>query len=458
MFRLILTSNAVCSHDIARRLKQWNIKIVSKCFKRRRFGYISFGIPGMRPISDVFATSNIAITMSTRQATRDNREELRKSLLRDFRDGVLRSGDVLPPVRNLALKHNLSPATVQRVLRGLADEGVIQLRQGAGAFVGHLPEQRERAFVIVFGDDFSNSDYAYLRTVRDGFEAEIARRGGTPLTLTPQTPGLSSVIEAAKTGELAIGGSFLFGSTNTQRHLQALQIAASLPGPRVLHAENARKSDKVEGDSVNFDNRDGARQAVRHLWQRDHRDIALVGLNGPNVPPHEFPWSRLREEGFCETMRELKQNPLVFQPQCRVANPAREQQVLGNDAARQLMPLLHAGQVSAVICVNSSALDGLVEAANESGLVETSWPALIAFDDDARDDHLLSVLRLPWDDLGRAAALALWQRSFGNAAQKEAPFHEISIPMRLVARLSCRDHRSHFTGASSFNRATHAVA
>lgn len=396
--------------------------------------------------------------MSTRQETRENRQELRTALLRDLREGVLHPGDALPTVRVLAERHQLSPATTQRVLRGLADEGVIQLRQGAGVFVGHLPEQGERAFAIVFGDDFTRPDYAYLRTVRDGFEAEIARRGGTALPLTPQTRGLQNVLDAAQSGELAMGGSFLFGSTNTQRHRHALEIAAALPGSCVVHADNYRKTRAIESDSIHFDDRDGARQAVRHLWQRGHREIAFLALHGPNVAPHEFAWSYLREEGFCQAMSELKLRPHVFHPQRGVEVPALEQQKLGEDAARQLLPLLRKGQVSAVVCVNHGALAGLVEVVKGSGLAQAQWPALIAFDDQSGDDHLLSVLRLSWDEMGRAAAAALWQRNFGSAQEKSAPPHEIAVPMQLVARLSCRDNRRNLTEASGFTRAAHAVA
>ena len=388
--------------------------------------------------------------MKTRQQTRENRDELRNTLLRNFRSGALRPGDALPTVRDLANRHNLSPATTQRVLRGLADEGVIQLRQGAGAFVGRLPEQENAAFAVIFGDDFSDPDYAYLRTVRDGFETEIARRGATALPLTPQTRGLQEVLDAAGANELAMGGSFLFGSTNAKHNSRALQISAALPGPQVVHADNAKPHMKIKGDSIHFDDCGGARQAVRHLWQRGHREIAFLALHNAQTPLHQFIWSRRREAGFCEAATELDLRPHVFHPQKVASQSADDQHALGADAARQLLPLLRKGTVSAVICVNRGVLEGLGEVARQNRLPEARWPALVSFDDAARDDHLLSVLRLPWDELGRAAAQALWQRTFGSAEQKTAPAREIAVPMRLVARLSCFDRSRSFTRTSHF--------
>ena len=69
--------------------------------------------------------------MSSRQQTREGREELRERLLQSCRSGALRPGDALPPLRELAQQHGLSLTTTQRVLQALADDGVLQLRQGA---------------------------------------------------------------------------------------------------------------------------------------------------------------------------------------------------------------------------------------------------------------------------------------------------------------------------------------
>jgi GntR family transcriptional regulator len=49
--------------------------------------------------------------------------------------GGLRAGDQLPGIRKLAEELVINPNTIAKVYRELEHEGVIELRQGAGAFV-----------------------------------------------------------------------------------------------------------------------------------------------------------------------------------------------------------------------------------------------------------------------------------------------------------------------------------
>ncbi|MCS7024052.1 MAG: GntR family transcriptional regulator [Bryobacteraceae bacterium] len=49
--------------------------------------------------------------------------------------GILRPGDQLPGLRKLAESLVINPNTVARAYRELEHEGVIELRQGSGAFV-----------------------------------------------------------------------------------------------------------------------------------------------------------------------------------------------------------------------------------------------------------------------------------------------------------------------------------
>ena len=50
-------------------------------------------------------------------------------------NGVLRPGDQLPGIRKLAETVVMNPNTVAKAYRELEHEGLIELRQGAGAFI-----------------------------------------------------------------------------------------------------------------------------------------------------------------------------------------------------------------------------------------------------------------------------------------------------------------------------------
>ncbi|HEY3935613.1 MAG TPA: GntR family transcriptional regulator [Gemmatimonadales bacterium] len=59
--------------------------------------------------------------------------------------GELRSGEILPSVRELAGRLRINPATVVQAYRVLEDEGFVELRQGAGTFVRSMAvESRSR--------------------------------------------------------------------------------------------------------------------------------------------------------------------------------------------------------------------------------------------------------------------------------------------------------------------------
>jgi len=50
-------------------------------------------------------------------------------------DGVLKAGDSLPSVRNVASEYRINPLTVLKAYQELADEELVEKRRGLGMFV-----------------------------------------------------------------------------------------------------------------------------------------------------------------------------------------------------------------------------------------------------------------------------------------------------------------------------------
>ena len=65
-------------------------------------------------------------------------------------DGVLKPGDALPSVRQVAAEYQLNPITVSRAYQELADEAIVEKRRGLGMYVTEgaseklLNSERER--------------------------------------------------------------------------------------------------------------------------------------------------------------------------------------------------------------------------------------------------------------------------------------------------------------------------
>ena len=80
--------------------------------------------------------------------------------------GELAVGDALPSVRVLAAKLRVNPATVVQAYRDLEQEGMVEMRQGAGSFIAEVSaDRRARSRVSIA-----------KKLVRD-FLSEAARQG-----------------------------------------------------------------------------------------------------------------------------------------------------------------------------------------------------------------------------------------------------------------------------------------
>jgi GntR family transcriptional regulator len=76
--------------------------------------------------------------------------QLKDRVIAMMLDGVLKPGDALPSVRQVAAEYQLNPITVSRAYQELADEAIVEKRRGLGMFVTNeasnklLTTERER--------------------------------------------------------------------------------------------------------------------------------------------------------------------------------------------------------------------------------------------------------------------------------------------------------------------------
>ena len=61
--------------------------------------------------------------------------QLRDRVVAMILDAVLKEGDVLPSVRNVAADYRVNPLTVLKGYQQLADEGLVETRRGLGFFI-----------------------------------------------------------------------------------------------------------------------------------------------------------------------------------------------------------------------------------------------------------------------------------------------------------------------------------
>jgi len=114
--------------------------------------------------------------------------QLMEQVKHGIETGALRPGEQLPGIRPLAEELVINPNTVAKAYRELEHEGVIELRQGAGAFVAGNAGAKKVTDAIRAGQTVVADAIEKLRArgvtdeeIRRLFEAELAglnTRGG----------------------------------------------------------------------------------------------------------------------------------------------------------------------------------------------------------------------------------------------------------------------------------------
>jgi DNA-binding transcriptional regulator YhcF (GntR family) len=118
--------------------------------------------------------------------------QLRDRIIAMILDGVLKEGDPLPSVRNVAGEYRVNPLTVLKSYQQLVDEQLVEKRRGLGMFINagarELLLQGER-------QKFLEEEWprVYANIQRLGLKAEeLLNGGGKRRSLKTETSGTSS--------------------------------------------------------------------------------------------------------------------------------------------------------------------------------------------------------------------------------------------------------------------------
>lgn len=102
-------------------------------------------------------------------------------LLEMVKAGILKSGDQLPPERELAVSLNVSRPSVREAIRGLSILGVVRTRQGGGAYISEL-DAESLLTPIQFFLSLGDANIRELYDARSLIESDVARRAAEHIT------------------------------------------------------------------------------------------------------------------------------------------------------------------------------------------------------------------------------------------------------------------------------------
>jgi GntR family transcriptional regulator len=108
--------------------------------------------------------------------------QLKERVVAMMLDGVLKPGDALPSVRQVAAEYQLNPITVSRAYQELADEALVEKRRGLGMYV---TEEASKKLLASERERFLREEWPLVleRIQRLGLSTEellkpVARNGG----------------------------------------------------------------------------------------------------------------------------------------------------------------------------------------------------------------------------------------------------------------------------------------
>jgi GntR family transcriptional repressor for pyruvate dehydrogenase complex len=140
-------------------------------------------------------------------------EEIVRQIRALIADGQLKSGDRLPPERDLAERFRVSRTSVREAMRALESTGLVEIRPGEGAFVRQVSVEAlvEPLAVVILGHRAAIAELFEARRLIEPPIAGLAARRATP----DEVAELRRILDA-QSGEVAAGRTGL--SQDAQFH------------------------------------------------------------------------------------------------------------------------------------------------------------------------------------------------------------------------------------------------
>ena len=114
--------------------------------------------------------------------------QLRDRVVAMILDGVLKEGDPLPSVRNVAAEYRVNPLTVLKGYQQLVDEGLVESKRGLGMFVN---SGARKLLLKAERQKFLGEEWPRVRATieRLGITANELLNGAAHATQSPSSDG-----------------------------------------------------------------------------------------------------------------------------------------------------------------------------------------------------------------------------------------------------------------------------
>jgi GntR family transcriptional regulator of arabinose operon len=215
-------------------------------------------------------------------------KQIQVDILGQIKAGKLRPGDRVPSEKELAELYRVSQITSKNALIGLADEGVLVRVQGKGTFVRQHGETATAKGIPSSARDVIGLILPCMKTkvdqkILDSIEKYVTSSG---YNLQVRITRESQVEESAAIESMVASGvrGLIVFPTEEERYNDSILRLSLDKFPHVLIDRFLKE---IRTYSVSSDNVNGTEQAITHLLDNGHEQIALITPEITNTATEE---------------------------------------------------------------------------------------------------------------------------------------------------------------------------
>jgi DNA-binding LacI/PurR family transcriptional regulator len=351
---------------------------------------------------------------------------LRAAINDQIAEGLLTPGEVLPSVRVLRVRLNISLATVREALQSLVDAGLVQSVPGSGNYVlerQSLLPGSQRVAMLVSEPSF----YIYYARLAAAFNHRM-HHAGYRLEMSIHNENIDQFRAIA---DHLLSQQVAAVVINASNREDVTPIIANLQARGVFVVLIGRKINYSNADFVGVDNQLIGYRATQHLVQLGHRHIAYIGDAGLST-------GRERAAGYIRALQEAGLTPRIFNgPYIRdVAFPAWFSDFVDlHDDPQLIWQAMADRDITAAFCFNDGTAAWMMKEMRKRNLNVPRDVSLISVDNLPSFQFLdapLTTFALPGEDVGAQAADLLLRRLRGESFSPQ----RVLLPGTLVQRLS----------------------
>ena len=346
-----------------------------------------------------------------------------ENYLRDqISSGALRSGDMLPSVKDLCDQFGgINHLTVRQAIKSLVEENLVRSVQGRGSFVTEQKARDQRIALVLPHLE----DTLFIRIAK-GAQDYLENEGVRTIILDSRGSEHTEADHIGNLKNLPLQGALIFPIARSDIAEEIFKLKLQ----NFCFVLVDRYFEEITASCVVVDNYDGGYQSAKYLAQKGRRCIGWIG-ELRSAP------ARLRLQGFKDALNDAGiacPSALVQDVEVEPNAPMSYHQALGVTVKSAVDVLLEEQPaLDAIVCCDDFSALLALERLQEAGKRVPNDIAVTGFDDipeAATSRPALTTVHQPMIDMGREAAQLLVRQMKNPTLPPEKKI----LPVELVFR------------------------